>query len=196
MTADEWWTEAERYNDAHAVEALTAWRTSLDYREAFEAWRAECAERARVVLARDRDVLMGQEAYEAAMAEAQRTYAQEVAQDAPPFRRLLLYRMVMVPLMARLHRMRGRQHEARPRSRDHTREIEAARAVAWATLIAVQRDRALCPFHDDHHPSLWIKNGFAWCFVCQRGWDQIAFVMERDSRRFLDAVRWLAGDTS
>ena len=192
MTA-EWWAEAERANAAHAATAMTAWRTSPDFRAAFEAWRADGAEQAGLALARDRDVLTGQTAYATALADAQRIYAQEVAQDAPPFRRLLLYRLLIVPLTARLRRIWGRRHHTLPGARTLTREIEAARGVAWDTLLAVHRDYALCPFHPDHHPSLWVKSGFAWCFVCQRSWDQIAFVMERDGLRFVDAVRRLAG---
>lgn len=53
---------------------------------------------------------------------------------------------------------------------------------------------AICPFHDDHHPSLRIKintGGFL-CMACgARGGDVLAFHMLRYGLRFIEAAREL-----
>jgi hypothetical protein len=53
--------------------------------------------------------------------------------------------------------------------------------------------RGLCPFHEDHHPSLSVNpEKQRWfCHPCQKGGDVIAFVRERDGLGFPDAVREL-----
>lgn len=53
-----------------------------------------------------------------------------------------------------------------------------------------------CIFHSDKTASLWITenpNGtwYAWCFSCQKGWDNIGLLMERDNLKFIDAVKRL-----
>lgn len=52
----------------------------------------------------------------------------------------------------------------------------------------------LCPFHDDHNPSLQVdpeRQRFK-CWACDKGGDVIAFVQERERVEFLEAVRLLA----
>lgn len=58
--------------------------------------------------------------------------------------------------------------------------------------------RALCPFHDDHHPSLSINldTGCWHCFACGVGGDLIAFHMRLTGRGFWDTVRELTGECS
>jgi hypothetical protein len=53
----------------------------------------------------------------------------------------------------------------------------------------------LCPFHDDHSPSLTIKpDGQHWkCFGCGRSGDAIDWVMERQKCSFKEAVTKLGG---
>lgn len=50
---------------------------------------------------------------------------------------------------------------------------------------------AICPFHDDHDPSLQIdeEKGFFMCFVCQTGGDFITFVEKFKNLDFKDALR-------
>jgi DNA primase len=54
--------------------------------------------------------------------------------------------------------------------------------------------RALCPFHDDHHPSLDLRDdkGRAYCGPCGESWDSIALTMSVRRISFVDAIRWLA----
>jgi DNA primase len=53
--------------------------------------------------------------------------------------------------------------------------------------------RGLCPFHEDHNPSLSINaEKQRWfCAPCSKGGDVFAFVMGRDGLGFVDAVRTL-----
>lgn len=45
-----------------------------------------------------------------------------------------------------------------------------------------------CFSHSDTKPSAYCKNNFCHCFVCQKSWDTIAILMERDGLKFRDAV--------
>ncbi|MCP3680211.1 MAG: hypothetical protein GY782_08185 [Gammaproteobacteria bacterium] len=52
----------------------------------------------------------------------------------------------------------------------------------------------LCPFHDDHHPSLRINvdKGCFRCMACGfHGGDVLAFHMQRHGMHFIDAARAL-----
>jgi DNA primase len=54
--------------------------------------------------------------------------------------------------------------------------------------------KALCPFHDDHNPSLTVdptKQYFK-CWACGKGGDVITFVMERERVDFVEALHMLA----
>ncbi len=57
------------------------------------------------------------------------------------------------------------------------------RAVLAHFGIVVSGDRCLCPFHDDHTPSMFVNDEFAYCFACGRGWDIFDFVSETFTRQ-------------
>lgn len=52
----------------------------------------------------------------------------------------------------------------------------------------------LCPFHNDHHPSMKVdpQKGFYKCHACGAGGDAIGFLMKKDGLPFPDAIRQLA----
>ncbi len=60
---------------------------------------------------------------------------------------------------------------------------------------AGHRYRGLCPFHEDHNPSLVVfpDDGGWWCFGCSEGGDVFDFVMEMENLSFPEAVRRLNG---
>ena len=65
--------------------------------------------------------------------------------------------------------------------------------VAERLGIRVTRHRCLCPFHDDHNPSMSFsvrKNTFR-CFVCGAHGGTIDLAMKYLNKSFLDACRWL-----
>ena len=76
-------------------------------------------------------------------------------------------------------------------------EIEKLRelpieAVAERLGLHVVRHKCLCPFHDDHHPSMSLgRNNKYRCFVCGAHGDVIELVMRHLQKSFPDACRWL-----
>ena len=65
--------------------------------------------------------------------------------------------------------------------------------VAEQLGLQVRRHMALCPFHDDHHPSLSFsvrKNTFR-CFVCGESGGTIDLVMKCLGMGFREACQWL-----
>ena len=68
--------------------------------------------------------------------------------------------------------------------------------VAERLGLRVRMHKALCPFHDDRHPSLSFrvsKNTYR-CFVCGASGGPIDLVMRFLNKPFLDATRWLADE--
>ena len=58
--------------------------------------------------------------------------------------------------------------------------------------------RCMCPFHDDHQPSLHLnatKNIFK-CFSCGKGGDVIGLVMQVENLKYMDACQWLMNEFS
>ena len=53
------------------------------------------------------------------------------------------------------------------------------------------RGFAICPYHDDTHPSMLVKNGFAYCFSCGVSKDAIALAMDLHNLNFLEAIKFL-----
>ena len=56
--------------------------------------------------------------------------------------------------------------------------------------------RCVCPFHDDHAPSLHLnatKNIFK-CFSCGKGGDVIGLVMQVNNLKYLEACQWLMNE--
>ena len=66
--------------------------------------------------------------------------------------------------------------------------------VAERLGLTVKHHKALCPFHDDRHPSLSFKvskNTYR-CFVCGASGGTIDLVMKYLRKDFLNACRWLS----
>ena len=59
------------------------------------------------------------------------------------------------------------------------------------------RRMCLCPFHDDHHPSMALgrKNHYR-CFVCDAHGDVIDLVMRFLNKTFTEACHWLADESN
>lgn len=67
--------------------------------------------------------------------------------------------------------------------------------VAERVGLHVERHKSLCPFHDDHRPSLTFharSNTFR-CFSCGARGGPIDLVMRRLGMSFPEACRWLDG---
>ena len=66
--------------------------------------------------------------------------------------------------------------------------------VAERLGLHVEKHKALCPFHDDHTPSLTFKGHKYKCWSCGESGDSISLVMKVLNKDFLDACRWLADE--
>jgi DNA primase len=60
------------------------------------------------------------------------------------------------------------------------------------SVIDLKHGKGLCPFHDDRHPSLSIKNEKFKCFACGEGGDVIDFVKLYYNLGTGDAIKYLA----
>ena len=77
--------------------------------------------------------------------------------------------------------------------------------VAERLGLRVERHKCLCPFHDDHTPSLSFsvaRNTFR-CFACGESGDTISLAMKllplrggREGSSFVEACRWLANSSA
>ena len=80
-------------------------------------------------------------------------------------------------------------------------EIEKLRSlpcegVAQRLGLVVRQHKALCPFHNDHTPSMTFKKGKWKCWSCGEGGDTISLVQKVLNKDFPDACRWLADENN
>ena len=67
--------------------------------------------------------------------------------------------------------------------------IERTKNYPIGQLVEVNKQGfTKCFQHIDKHPSVYCKNNFLHCFVCNKSWDTIAVLVERDGLSFKDAV--------
>lgn len=75
---------------------------------------------------------------------------------------------------------------------------EAARRLGCNLRRVGVTHVALCPWHDDHHPSLSLVEGtgknYCHCFSCGKGGDVISFAMQSQNWTFQEACQWLSGE--
>ena len=72
-------------------------------------------------------------------------------------------------------------------------DIESARNYPIDQLIDFRGGKAMAWCHNDKAPSLthWKKGNKARCFPCNKTYDSISVLMERDNYSFIDAVKAL-----
>ena len=73
---------------------------------------------------------------------------------------------------------------------------EVARRLGDTVRRAGANNATLCPWHDDHHPSLYLVEGtgknYCHCFSCDQGGDVIAYTMQHEGWTFQEACQWLS----
>ena len=75
---------------------------------------------------------------------------------------------------------------------ERLRELPIEGVAQRLGLRVNSRRQCLCPFHDDHHPSMSLgRNNKYRCFVCGAHGDVIELVMRHLQKSFPDACRWL-----
>ena len=71
----------------------------------------------------------------------------------------------------------------------------SCRETAERYGVSVNRQgKALCPFHNDRHPSLYVADNHYYCFACGEHGDVIDFVSKLFQLSLYDAARKLAAD--
>lgn len=87
------------------------------------------------------------------------------------------------------------KYDTQPTSGISGHHIEQAKNYPIGELLGIDSStkRLRCPFHDDKHPSASIWKGKLHCFVCNKTWSSLDYLMEHDSLSFIDAVRRLSG---
>ena len=68
--------------------------------------------------------------------------------------------------------------------------------VAQRLGFTIKRHKTLCPFHNDHTPSLTFKKNKFKCWSCGESGDSISLVEKVLGKDFLDACRWLADENN
>ena len=68
--------------------------------------------------------------------------------------------------------------------------------VAERLGMQVVRHKSLCPFHDDHSPSMTFRRGRFRCWSCGANGNSIDLAMRMLNKPFAEACRWLADDTN
>ena len=68
--------------------------------------------------------------------------------------------------------------------------------VAERLGLQVTRHRCLCPFHDDHHPSLTFRKNKYRCWSCGASGDVISLAEKVLGKGFTEACRWLADENN
>ena len=73
---------------------------------------------------------------------------------------------------------------------------EVARRLGDTVRRTGQHHTTLCPWHEDHHPSLSLVErtgqNYCHCFSCGRGGDVLSFVMQHEQWTFQEACQWLS----
>ena len=84
---------------------------------------------------------------------------------------------------------------------DRIRDIsisEVARRLGDHVRKAGVNHVTLCPWHEDHHPSLSLVEGsgknYCHCFSCNKGGDVISFTMQHEGWSFQEACLWLSNE--
>ncbi len=66
--------------------------------------------------------------------------------------------------------------------------IQRAKEYPIQEILGTDRKTMRCPFHDDKHPSASIKNNRLHCFVCNKTWNPVDYLMEKEMLSFKEAV--------
>ena len=68
--------------------------------------------------------------------------------------------------------------------------------VAQRLGLTIKQHKALCPFHNDHTPSMTFKKGKWKCWSGCGSGDNISLVQKVLGKNFVDACRWLADENN
>jgi hypothetical protein len=69
--------------------------------------------------------------------------------------------------------------------------IIQAKSIDFHRLVDFHNNYCRCPFHNDTNPSMVLRHNRVRCFSCNKSWDTIQFVMDKDGLSFPQAVKYL-----
>ncbi len=72
--------------------------------------------------------------------------------------------------------------------------ISTREAAEFYGIEVKPNGKALCPFHDDHHPSMYVDDTHYYCFACLEHGDTVNLVAKLYGLSQSDAVRKLIAD--
>ena len=72
--------------------------------------------------------------------------------------------------------------------------VSCREAAEWYGMEVNHYGMALCPFHNDRHPSLYVADDHYYCFACGEHGDVIDFVSKLFRLSLYDAAQKLAAD--
>ena len=184
--ADEEAMEAAREREKHYFENLPNVKNAItEFKKGFpDEWKNE----RRVEFLKQRS-----EEYEQKLVEAQKSYATQFKNDSPYWIR----QMSQEKIIRIVNHLKSLKSELRYRQSGKGNGITPdmiirAKEYPLENLVEANHQKALCPFHDDKNPSMWIKKNFYYCFSCSANGDVIDFVMRRDGLSFQEAVKKLS----
>jgi hypothetical protein len=72
-------------------------------------------------------------------------------------------------------------------------QVEYARNYPIDKLLEFKHGKTICPFHEDTKPSMFhaTRTNHANCPVCNKSWDAIEILIQRDNLNFIKAVETL-----
>lgn len=120
-------------------------------------------------------------------------YEQSSRADEPLVDRLLILHGVDQKekvLSQRLRELQSITHCSDGKGIDQSK-IDRAREYPLDRLVEAVKGFIICPLHQDSKPSMWIKNGFGYCFVCTGSLDSIGYLMKVKGLTFPAAVEAL-----
>ena len=93
-----------------------------------------------------------------------------------------------------------REHTAQTDDRDRVRDAADIVRIVGKHITLKPRGRefvGLCPFHDDHKPSMCVvpRKQIFHCFACGAGGDVFTFVQKYHGMDFREAIGYLASET-
>lgn len=71
-------------------------------------------------------------------------------------------------------------------------DVQRAKVYPIENMIEVKRNYALCPFHMENTPSMYIKNNVYHCFGCSEHGDVLDLFMKINNVGFIEAVKRLS----
>lgn len=136
------------------------------------------------------------EALKSKILEREKKYIYYFKKKRPPLERLIIYGdtpLLKKKLEKLLFSLRVLDRPVN-NSKNSVSDEEIRRAKDYDITRILEPNSAgfcNCPYHDDEHPSCWLKGNFGYCFACSKSFDTIELVQHLYGYNFVEAVKFL-----